>query len=276
MSVDVGESFRNGLRGTFSARGIVVGLLLLAVALANLIVGQSIDRHVQEWIFSAIMGDGPQQQEALAQAGANLPFALDVSIPVILALAFALLLVGELVRLIGIRLFASDAAEALPLDDVSEDFGPAALKALVLGGLVMGFVVLISQIPFIGPIIGWIPVLVFVYLRQVIALEDEGWVDTLSRSFELFTEDPFPIAGILFALGFGALIVAWGIPTALTVFVLDGGMAATTTGSTLGSPRSLVPLLRVALSTIFQVLGIAVVTDAFEQVRAAVEAEEQF
>lgn len=272
MSVDVGQCFRNGLQGTFSARGIVVGLLLLAVGLANLIVGQSISRHVQEWLFSQIMGGGPQQQEALSQAGANLPFALDVSIPVILALAFALLLAGELVRLIAIRLFASDAAEALPVDDVADEFGPAALKALVLGGAVAGLVGVVSVIPLLGTIVGWAIVLVFVYLRQVIALEDRGWSDTLSRSFELFMEDPIPIAGILIALGLSSLVVASGIPLAITFFVLDGPTAAAA-GSALESPQSLTTLLGVVLGVVFQVLGIAVVTDAYEQAREAADAE---
>ncbi|SFR92925.1 hypothetical protein SAMN05216559_1182 [Halomicrobium zhouii] len=275
MSVDVGESFRNGLQGVFSARGIVVGLLLLAVALANLIVGQSISRHVMEWLFGQIMGGGPQQQAVMAQAGTSFPFALDLSIPVILALAFALLLVGELVRLIAIRLFASDSREAIPVDDVADGFGPAALKALVLGGAIAGLIEVVSVIPLLGAIIAWGLMLVFVFLRQVIALEDQGWAGTLSRSFELFMEDPIPIAGILFGLGFSSFLVAAGVPFLLTFFVLDGSMAATT-GSTLGSPQSLVSLLGVVLATIFQVLGIAVVTDAFEQVREAVEAEEQF
>jgi len=115
--------------------------------------------------------------------------------------------------------------------------------------------------------------LVFVYLRQVIALEDEGWFDTVTRSFELFTADPLPIAGILFVLGFSGFLVASGVPLALTFFVFDGGAAATT-GSTLENPQALVALLGVVLGVIFQVLGIAVVTDAYEQARAAADEEE--
>jgi len=216
MSVGVGESFRNGLQGTFSARGIVVGLLLLAVALANLIVGQSISRHVQEWLFGEILWWWTPAAGGAGTGGANLPFALDLSIPAILALAFALLLTGELVRLIAIRLFASDAEEALPVDDVAEEFGPAALKALVIGGAIAGLIAIVSVIPLIGAVIGWPLMLVFVYLRQVIALEDEGWFDTVTRSFELFTADPLPIAGILFVLRFSGFLVASGVPLALT------------------------------------------------------------
>jgi len=69
MSVGVGESFRNGLQGTFSARGIVVGLLLLAVALANLIVGQSISRHVQEWLFGEILVVDPSSRRRWHRRG---------------------------------------------------------------------------------------------------------------------------------------------------------------------------------------------------------------
>lgn len=270
MSVDVGESFRNGLQGTFSARGIIVGLLLLAIGLANLVVGQSISRYVMEWLFGAIMGGGPQQQQALAQAGAGYPFALDIPIPVVLALAFVLLLVGELIRLVAIRLFGSESTEPLPTDDVAEGFGSAAVKMLVLGGALSLVVQVANVVPILGQIFGWVLFLVFVYLRQVIALEDQGWFDTVSRAVELFTEEPLPIAILLLVLGVFGFAVTYGTQLLLN-FAVFAGSGVAPSGSTLGNPAALTPLLSLALGVIFQVLGIAVVTDAYKQARATVD-----
>lgn len=270
MSVDAGESFRNGLRETFSARGIVVGLLLLVTAVANLFVQQSISRHVQEWLFGLITDGGVQQRELMAQTGTNLPFALDVGIPVLIASTFAFLLVNELIRLVGIRLFASESDEPIPVDDVAENFGSAAVKMLVLGGLLSLAVTLIGIVPIIGAVVSWVLLLLFVYLRQVIALEDESWFETVSRSIDLFTADPLPIAAVLFVLGLLGFLAAAGVPFVLGLAIIDNG-GATATGSILENPQALTSLLGVVLGVIFQVLGIAAVTDAYRQARASAE-----
>lgn len=268
MSVDIGESFRNGLQKTASPRGLVVGLLLLVLAIANLYVQQSITLRIQEWLFS-FMGNGAVQQQAMAQAGTNLPFALDLGIPVLLALTLAFLLVNEVIRLVGIRLFGSESDQALPFDDVSENFGSAALKALVLGGALALVVMVINLIPLLGQLVGWVLTLLFVYLRQVVALEDLGFVETLKRSVSLFTDDPVPISVILFVLGILGLIVSGGIPMALRFTVLSDGGAAT--GSVLQNAQAISSLVGVTLGVLFQVLGIAVVTDAYKQARASAD-----
>lgn len=269
MSVEVGPSFRNGLQETFSPRGLVVGLLLLVMAVGNLYVQQSIQRHVQEW-FIGFVADGEAQQQAMAQAGSGLPFALDVALPVLLILTLAFLLVNEVIRLVGIRLFGSESNEPMPFGDVSQNFGPAVLKVLVLGGALAFVVTLVNVIPLLGQIIGWVLVLLFVYLRQVIALEDLGFVETVKRSFSLFMEDPAPIAAILFVLGVAGLVVAGGVPFALGFFVFSGEGAASS-GSLLQNTTAMTQLLGAALAVLFQVLGIATVTDAYKQARESVE-----
>lgn len=271
MAIDVGENFRNGLQSFFSVRGLVVGLLLLVMAVANLVVQQSISLHVQEWLFG-LLSDDAAQQTAMSQAGSTPPFALDVAIPVLLALTLVFLLINELIRLVGIRLFGSESDEVIPVADLTENLGSAAVKMLVLGGVLSFVVMVINLIPIIGAIIGWVLALLFVYLRQAIALEDEGWFDTVGRSVELFLEDPLPIAAVLLILGIFGAVVSMGVPFALTFAVFDGG-SVSGAGSILENTQALSTLVGVVLGVLFQVLGIALVTDAYKQVRASVDEE---
>lgn len=263
MSIDVGESFRNGLDDVLSPRGVVVGGLLLAYSVANLFVQQSLQLHIQRAIFGALLG-GESPGGVPTQVGENLPFALEAALPVVLALILALLLVNEIVRLVGIRLFASDSPDPLPLGDVADGFGDAALKALVVGGLFALVVTFVNLIPLLGQLVGWLLVLAFVYLRQVIALEDVGYVDTVTESFRAFTEDPLPIAGILAALGVVGGGVTVGVPVVLQFAVFPSAPGATVAGL---DPQVITSLTAAVLGVVFQVLGVAVVTDAYLQVR---------
>lgn len=253
MSVDLGESLSNGARDVLSPRGVVVAGLLLVYGIADLFVQQTLSRHVQEAVFRAV-APPEMRDEMLAQVGEGLPFALDVALPVVLALALGMIFVNELLRLVGIRLFGSESDEPLPFDDVTRNFGDAAVKALVLGGAVALVITVVNFVPLLGQLVGAVLMLVFVYLRQVIALEDRGWGETFARSWDLFTDDPVPIAALLLILGTVSLVVTVPWP-----FVLEDETTAS--------------LVSTVLGVLLHTLGVAAVTDAFKQATATEEAD---
>ena len=125
-----------------------------------------------------------------------------------------------------------------------------------LGGLATTLVGSIA-----GPLGGLVLLTVFVYLRQEIALNDGGYGATVRHSVARFLDDPVSIGVVLVVLGLFGLVGA--IPGVVTGFV---GADASVAGVSLTVVSRLLSTL---LSTVFQVLGIAVVTDAYLQVRAS-------
>lgn len=252
MSVDVGESFRNGFDELLSPRGLVLFGLLLVWALTKLVVQQSFQRYLTLTLFEAFMPTA-QSSQAVQQAASQYPFALDVAVPLILALAIVVALAGVLFRLVGIRMFGSESSEPIPFDDVTTDAGSLLAKGLLVGGTFAVVVLVLDQIPLVGQVLALFCELVFVYLLQVVALEDLGVVETVKESVSLFVEDPLPITAVLFALGVLGFVATVPVSFALG-FVADDLLFA-----------SLVPRI---LNALVHALGVAVVTAAYLQVRA--------
>lgn len=272
MSVDVTDSLRNGFHELLSPRGLVVGGLLLLHGLGNLVVQQSIQLRVREALFRAL-NEVEGQEQAVQQVGPAPPFALEVAVPLLVALLLALVVFEELARLVGIRLFASDAADPLPFDDVARGFGDAALKAVVLGGAVSLAIAAVALIPLLGWVVSWAIMLAFVYLRQAIALGDRGWVDTVRESLSLFAADPAPIAAVLLLLGAVGAVLTGGVP--FLVVLADAGATPAGLGAPDQGPQVVGALARVVLGAVVQALGVAVVTDAYLQAAAGEEAAEE-
>jgi hypothetical protein len=114
---------------------------------------------------------------------------------------------------------------------------------------------------FLGPVVSLVILAVFVYLRQEIALNDGGYATTVKRSFARFMDDPASILAVLLILGIVGVIGS--LPGTIIGFV-GGGTTITLAGR----------LLSTVLRTVTGLLGIAVVTDAYIQVRAAARESE--
>ncbi|MBX0287279.1 hypothetical protein [Haloarcula salinisoli] len=266
MSLDIGDALRSGIDAVTSEDGLLVGAVFLLYSLGSLVVNESLAAELLTLVFESGVYTA-EQRAAIESFGGTSPFALGVGLPVTAVLVVVVALAGELVRYWAIRTFAG------PAETATGGLGDRAVMAVVLGGTIALTTLLFqSVLPVVGqlgglattlvgsiagPLGGLVLVTVFVYLRQEIALNDDGYGATVRNSVARFLDDPVSIIVLLVILGlFGLLGSLPGL--------LVGFLGATDTVLTIVSR-----LLATLLGTVFQVLGVAVVTDAYLQVRAS-------
>jgi hypothetical protein len=249
MAIDIDEVVNDSLQDVASLRAVPVCVALFVIGLGTTVVSQSTLLYGVGWVLQVTNAPPDIAADITTNLLARFPFALDLGIGPILGLVVGIALVNEFVRLVAIRMFASEMDVPFPVSDVREDLGGAAKQALLLGGTVG----ILASLPVIGFVLGPVLNLVFVYLRQEIALGDGGFAATIKRSLTLFLEDPLKIILILAGLGlannFAVQSVASGDPTGLWALLLN--------------------LVTLLVWTVFAVLGIAIVTRAYDQVDAA-------
>jgi len=270
MSLDIGAALRSGVDDLASETGVLVGAVFLLYSLGFLVVNESLVAELLTLVFESGVYTA-EQRAAIESAGGGVPFALGVGLPVSVVLVVLVALGGELVRYWAIRSFAG------PAETATASAGDHAGMAVVLGGTV-ALVTLVFQsvLPVVGqlgglattlvgsiagPMVGLALVTIFVYLRQEIALNDGGYGATVRNSVARFLDDPVSIILLLVVLGLFGLV--GGLPGLVTGFVgADASVA--------GIPLTVASrLLSTLLGTVVQVLGIAVVTDAYLQVRTS-------
>lgn len=273
MALQIGDALRNGFDDLLSEDGVLVTGVFLLFLLANQFASATFTRA----LFSSF---GPSGGPPGAGAGGSSlvgPFSLDLALPIAAVLAVVFMLVGQLVRFWGIRLFAG------PDEIRSDDARERAVMAVVLGGgVAVGLFALSMSSNVLGqvfsPILAGIAGLaagvlslvlnvVLVYLRQAIALYDGGYVDTVTHSLARFMDAPAQILVLLFVLFLVGIVAAIPAVASVLSVVFPG---------TVGLPdRSLLQIASVVLQAPVSAFSLAVVTDAYVQVRAS-ESEDEF
>ncbi|WP_324663735.1 hypothetical protein [Haloarcula sediminis] len=270
MSLDIGDALRSGIDDITGETGLLVGAVFLLYNLGALVANESLSVELLELVFESGVYTA-EQRAAIESVGSGAPLALGLGLPLTAVLVVIVALAGELVRYWGIRLFAGPSATA------TDEFGDRAGMAVVLGGAVALTVLLFQSVlpvvgqlgglattlvgSIVGPLAGLALLTVLVYLRQEIALNDGGYGETVRNSVARFMDEPVSIVVLLLVLGLFGLV--GGLPSLVTGFVVGDAAVA-------GLPVSvLARLLSTVLGAVFQTLGIAVVTDAYLQVRTS-------
>ncbi|PSP84723.1 hypothetical protein BRC83_04585 [Halobacteriales archaeon QS_1_68_17] len=255
MSLRIGAALQEGFSRTFRRNGLVLVAVFVLFGLANAVVSQSFTAAQ-----TALMADGFGQMPGGQPGGAPgvgelvpgvgsgdpTPLALPIPLPVAGLLALAFAFVAEGLRIVSIRVFASDETAVVPGELVRRNIGVAVLNGVV-AGIIVTIAVVLGLIALILP--GIFLAVSFFFIRQAIAVEDENFMGALSRSWELTKGNRFGLLGLAIIVWVINLIV--GIPTAGFLFL--NPLAGT--------------LLSVVISGFTTVFGIAVATRAFEQVR---------
>jgi hypothetical protein len=247
MSLQIGAALRNGLDDLASGRGLLFVAVFVVVSLLNAVFTQSASVVFSETVLSSVPSD--QQAQAPAQQAAEAsPFALDIPLGVAVLGILALFLLTEVLRIVAIRSFASADPDPLPAD-ATRNLGSVAVTAIV-AGIVVAVTVVLGLVLFVIP--GLLLVVLFTFVRQEIALNDSGVRAALKNSVSLVSDNAVPTAALV-----------------LLLFVL--GIAVSTPLQF--APVALPPLLTTVVSTVLgqivAVYGIAVFTDAYQQITDA-------
>lgn len=275
MALQIGDALRSGIATLLSEDGLLITGVFLLFNLGNTVASSTFTQALFDEMMD--MG-GPAGQGASAGAGApgfsmadfTGPFSLDVAVPVAVVMVLLFLVIGQLIKFWGIRLFAE------PREIMDENTSDRAVMAVVLGGgvAILTFAASISSTalnvsgrPLLGGLAGLVSGLLslivglaFVYLLQSIALYDGGYVETLKHSVARFIDAPAQIIVLLFILFLLGLIPA--IPTMASVvsMVLPGAFDLPS--------QSILQVTSMVLNAPVKAFSLAVITDAYLQVRA--------
>ncbi|GGK69573.1 MULTISPECIES: hypothetical protein [Haloarcula] len=275
MALHIGDALRRGIDDITGENGLLVMGVFLLYNLGNTVASSS----VMEVLFDELMAQG-NPSGAGGPAGAGSPgfsmadfvgpFSLDLAAPVAVVLLLVFLVLGQLVKFWGIRLFA-DQSE-IRSDNASE----RAVMAVVLGGgiAIVTFAISMSSTFFqlngqallslaasLGSVLASLVVgLALVYLLQAIALFDGGYVQTIKHCVARFMDAPAQIIVLLFILALLGIIP--GIPSTASV------ISVFLPGSFDLPSQSVLQVASMVLNAPVQTFSLAVITDAYIQVRA--------
>jgi hypothetical protein len=258
MSLRIEDALREGFGRTFKRNGLLLVAAFVVFGLLSTVVSQSMSGAYLDFLSGTGMpaGGAPETGGPPEFGGSafgmapeeQTPLALPVSVPLpilaVLSVLFAF--VAEALRIVAIRVFATEETERIPGDLTRRSIGWA-----VLNGVIVGIVTaILTAIGFVLLIIPGIFLAVsFYFVRQAVAIEDDNFVDAMSRSWNMASGNRLEV--------FALLVIVWvigllaGVPSVAAFF--------------------LTPLVGTLLSTLVggftTVFGLAVATRAFEQLR---------
>jgi hypothetical protein len=240
MALQIGRAFQDGIDKFLSERGAVFVGAFIVLGLANGIVWASLSQGLVELLIRFLPSD-VQTQTAMSQ---TTPLAFDIPVAVAAIGALALFVVSEALNIVAIRAFASDTSDPIP-DNVGRRLGKTvavAIAAGILTAIAVGIGIILLIIP------GLLFAFLFFFVRQEIALNDSGVIESISNSIGIVMDNIVPAAVLFVVLGALGLVIGFAfsfLPISLPAMV-------STTVSTV-------------LSSVVGVFSIAVTTMAYLQ-----------
>lgn len=241
MALQIGRAFQDGIDELLSERGAVFAGVFIVYGLLSSVVWASLSQAFTELFLGQLPSDAQVNQAAMA---GGTPLALDLPLAVAAVGALVLFVVNEALNIVAVRAFASDDREPIP-DNVGRRLGKTvgiAIAAGILTTIAVGVGLVLLIIP------GLVFALLFFFVRQEIALNDSGIIESISNSVSIVTDNllaAFVLAVVLAVLG----------------FVLGGAFSLL--------PISLPPMVLTTVSTVLSsvvgVFSIAVTTVAYLQ-----------
>lgn len=257
MTLDIGDAVREGFARLTTRGGVALLGAFVLLGAVSAVAQQSFFLATLEAMVQFVESVDPNTAGAPTEAELNefragvqtfredSPLAVEMPAALAMAIMFVLALVAETLTLVAIRVFA--AADVAAPDDVTARLLPATLNGFV-GGIVRSVLVGIGLLLFVLP--GVFLYVVFLFLRQEIALEDRNFVDGLAESYELVKGDRFQV--------FGLVVV-------LAVAALSGAIPSFVVG--LFAPPLVSTAIGLLVAPVVLVFGVAVTTDAYRQLR---------
>jgi len=241
MALQIGRAFQDGIDELLSERGAVFAGVFIVYGLLSSVVWASLSQAFTELFLGQLPSDAQVNQAAMA---GGTPLALDLPLAVAAVGALVLFVVNEALNIVAVRAFASDDREPIP-DNVGRRLGKTvgiAIAAGILTTIAVGVGLVLLIIP------GLVFALLFFFVRQEIALNDSGIIESISNSVGIVTDN------LLAAFVLAVVLAVLGV-------VLSGAFSFL--------PISLPPMVLTTVSTVLSsvvgVFSIAVTTVAYLQ-----------
>jgi len=239
MSLQIGDAVRDGFRRTVRRNGLVLVGAFVGFGLINAVVTQSLTAAVTD--LTARSGTAAQPQLFPSPSALAIPISLPVALVLVILFAF----VAEAFRVVAVRVFAGPETATIP-DDATSDLPATVLNSFVANvvtavGVTIGLVLLVFPGVYLA--------MALLFVRQEVAIGGDNAIDALSTSWTRTKGNRlslFALALVLFVVGLGASAPG---------FLLQ--LVSPTVGTVVST----------VLTGVVSVFGIAVVTQAYEQLR---------
>jgi len=245
MSLDIPAALEDGFSRLLTR---VAGLLLVAylvVGVISTVTAQTLSLAVMGALQSSLPSDAATPPTTPGMGGN--PLALDVGLPVAVALFLAQIVLAQAVGVVGIRTFVSEARRSVPAG-VARNLPWVVLNALV-AGFVVNVLIGLGTILLVIPGIYLAVALYFVQFEVIV--EERNAIDALRSGWELTKGERlgvFLLLLVIFAIG-----IATAVPSIVLGFV--------------GAPTVAVVLVSVVVGGIAGVIAVAIGARAYVQLK---------
>jgi hypothetical protein len=223
MSLDIPAVLEDGLSRLPTRVAAILFAAYLAIGLVSTVTAQTLGLAVTDALQASLPSDAAAQTTPGTPGMGGDVLALDVGLPVAVTLFLVQIVLAQVIGVVGIRTFVSDARSSFPSGLASN------LAWVVLNALVAGFVV--NVLIGIGTILLVIPgiyLAVALYFVQFeVIVEEKNAVEALRTGWELTKGERlgvFLLLLLVFAIGLASAVPSIvlgfvGAPTLLTVLV---------------------------------------------------------
>ena len=216
MSLDIGEAFSDGTSRTFARNGLLLAAAFAVVTLLFGVFVQTLSIGLLEAMLESFQGLSPEElnvsqqeyetlisdlQTQIEMARQSSPLALGLPAGVAAGALLALSLVSEAISIAAVRTFAADEEGAVSSDRITDNILLATLNGF-LGSIVVWGLIIVGSVFFLLP--GIFFAVVFLFMRQRIAIEDENFVEAMAESWRLTKGHRIEV----FALGLLVVVVS--------------------------------------------------------------------
>jgi hypothetical protein len=244
MSLDIPAALEDGLARLPTRVAAMLFAAYLVIGATSTVAGGTLSRAVLEALRTTIPADATAPTTPGTGGGA---FALDVGLPVAVALFLGQVVLAQVVGVVGIRTFVSDARASFPTG-VTDHLPWVVLNALVAGFVVnvligLGAIVLVIPGIYLAVALYFVQFEVIVEERNAVEALRTGWALTTGNRLAVFL-----LLLIVFAIG-----LASAIPSIVLGFV--------------GAPTLLTTAVSVVLGSVAGVVSVAVGARAYVQLK---------
>lgn len=252
MSLDIGDAISEGFDRATDRNGLVLVGIFVVFGLLNTVTSHSLGAAYLDAFAPTIreVYAGTEMESfvlpVLRDSSQAFPLAAPIPLPVAALLLVVLAVVAEGLRVLAIRVFASDERERIPAT-ATDGIGMATLNAFLAG-------IVVSVLTGLGSILllpGLFLAVALYFVRPAIALEDANAIEALSRSWRLTKGDRIEL--------FLLLVLVWFFSLALSIPGIFLDPVSPLASAVVG----------IVLSGVFLPFSIAVATEAFLQLREA-------
>jgi hypothetical protein len=262
MSLDIGEAFSEGVSRTFERNGLLLAVVFIGIGFLTLVLTHTLVLGIAEGFLEFVQSVSPADldvtqaeydeirssaEQGVREARDFAPFALGLPVSVAAGGLLATALLAEAVSIVAVRIFATDGTDEVHRDDLTDNILRATLNGFI-GGVVVWGLILVGLVLFVLP--GLFFAVVFLFLRQEIALKNKNFVQAMADSWRLTRGNRLTV----FALGLLVVLVSLLQPSTSGLV----GFASSTDSE----------LLSVAVGGVLTAFGAAVITRGYVRLDA--------